>query len=450
MTVQEQGPGAFDPDVLARFRELEQGEAGGAGSVADRDAGESRERWEAARRRAGVTRVSELTGLDHVGIPVFQAVTPGVPLHDPVHQAGGLTADRARASVVLAAVARSSACQEVPPALLASVHDARRRGLPIVDPLETTAALEPSYDDHQEVAWAWGYDVAQGRRVLVPVELVGLVWPQAGSPVAAVLGDGGLGAGLALVDAVLAALYDVVEQDCWTMASVLGQVLVGALDTFSEHHARAVADVLRPLAVASLPPHLQRAAARFSAAGVDLQLSSVTVGVQVACVVAVAAEGGGAERSYRGLGTHLDPVEAVGLAMASVARARVAAASEGWTGPAGAALVPTWMLDGSHGGAAAPWRASREPLDLDEVGGSSAVTPRAQLRELVTRLGAAGLDRIVVVDLTPAGGTVASCRVLVPGAESWGAGRGRVGTRLTSAWNAAAARATSADGATRA
>ncbi len=64
------------------------------------------ETWKAiqpALRRAGVTRVADVTGLDRLGIPVFQAVRPA-SRNLSVSQGKGLTADAARVSGAMEAL----------------------------------------------------------------------------------------------------------------------------------------------------------------------------------------------------------------------------------------------------------------------------------------------------------------------------------------------------------
>src|SRR5690606_30183412 len=65
-------------------------------------------RFAPAARRAGITRIAELTGLDTLGIPVFAAIRPmGKSLS--TQQGKGLTAEAARISALMESLETFSA-----------------------------------------------------------------------------------------------------------------------------------------------------------------------------------------------------------------------------------------------------------------------------------------------------------------------------------------------------
>jgi ribosomal protein S12 methylthiotransferase accessory factor len=55
------------------------------------------------------------------------------------------------------------------------------------------------------------------------------------------------------------------------------------------------------------------------------------------------------------------------------------------------------------------------------------------IRLILDRLAAHGIERVIAVDFTTPGG-FAVVRVLVPGLEFWAMDQGRIGTRATEFW----------------
>lgn len=384
-----------------------------------------------------VTRISEITGLDRVGIPVFQAVVPTSSARTCVYHAGGLDADEARSLVALTAIAREYACEPIRTVVICSVNDARDQDISILDPRDGTSTLDVSYDDDVEVAWGWGYDLLGDSWVLVPVESAAFSWPKVGGPVYASLTDGGVGSGFTFVEAVLDGIYDVLQRDAWSIASAIGQAFHQAANTTVDRPFQS-RGFLQPIALASLPDYLQGAADCFAAVEASLHLFSVVSDHEVPTVLAIANDAKYPARTHRGLGTDLDPVTAATKAVVGVAQARATAAAEGWEHPDLDSVAPAWIGDGLQPDTGPVWP-SRQHVGLVEVRELAAKGPLASLRNVVSRLDSIGLDRIIVVDLAPAQSAVAACRVLVPGAETWGIDQGEVGVRLTAAWNAAAA-----------
>src|SRR5207249_2958495 len=81
----------------------------------------------------GITRLADVTGLDRIGLPVFQAIRP-LSRSVSVAQGKGLTADAARASALMEAVETWHAERIDRPLRLARERDLRAAGLPFADP----------------------------------------------------------------------------------------------------------------------------------------------------------------------------------------------------------------------------------------------------------------------------------------------------------------------------
>ncbi|MDQ0322203.1 YcaO-like protein with predicted kinase domain [Pararhizobium capsulatum DSM 1112] len=119
--------------------------------------------------RAGVTRLGDLTGLDHLGIPVAQAVRP-VALSEVTSLGRGKTLQQAAIGALMEAMERVYA-EAVPPG---RVFVATAQELGIAEGAFDTLALPERKRDWRsvETAWVLGLDVAGGTEIPVPLELV--------------------------------------------------------------------------------------------------------------------------------------------------------------------------------------------------------------------------------------------------------------------------------------
>ncbi|HUS32654.1 MAG TPA: YcaO-like family protein, partial [Kofleriaceae bacterium] len=178
-------------------------------------------------KRAGITRIADLTGLDTLGIPVFAAIRP-MGLSLSTQQGKGITPDAARISALMESLetwsaehialpivrgsyralskkyARSPATRRRPSA----THDDRPR---VVD-VRTLPRTAKRLDLDERWAWIEGRDIVSGDRVLVPLQAVSLDTTFDKPPVFDVSSNG-LGAGNSLGEATLQGVCEVLERD---------------------------------------------------------------------------------------------------------------------------------------------------------------------------------------------------------------------------------------------
>ncbi len=119
-------------------------------------------------RRARITRIGDLTGLDRLGLPVVQAVRPAA-LSEVTSLGRGLTTTEASVGAIMEALERYYA-EAIPPqrVFLATADE-----LEIADGLFDTHVVAGSEDWRTStIPWIAGLDVATGQVLPVPLELV--------------------------------------------------------------------------------------------------------------------------------------------------------------------------------------------------------------------------------------------------------------------------------------
>jgi ribosomal protein S12 methylthiotransferase accessory factor len=188
------------------------------------DAAEMLARLGPALEWAGVTRIGEVTHLDRIGLPVFQAVRP-MSRSLAVHQGKGRCEADARISAAMEAI--EGACAE---SVQADGPFCRFDDLP-------EEARLPRFLDYGEVRpsrtqwpdapirWHAAERFPEGGRAFVPFDTVSVDFTFDGdSPFAR--SSLGLGAGASLEDATRAALFERIERDAqayWLKSGMAGQ-----------------------------------------------------------------------------------------------------------------------------------------------------------------------------------------------------------------------------------
>lgn len=166
----------------------------------------------------GITRVSDITGLDVLGIPVAMAVRPGSWTLS-VSQGKGQTLLLAKVSATMEAIEFWHAERARPP--LSHVGtSARELGLDYsVRDLEL--ASNPFLDDDSRLDWVDAVGVLSGCRVPVPVDAVCFRDPtvDAWTPWTGRASSNGLASGNGVDEAALHALYEIVERDALSRPS---------------------------------------------------------------------------------------------------------------------------------------------------------------------------------------------------------------------------------------
>lgn len=352
----------------------------------------------------GITRLGNITGLDRIGIPVAVAVRPN-SRSVSVAQGKGLDLPQAMASALMEACEGFHA-EEIGPTRQASYRalaagDAVAEA--VVDPGTLCPGFRP-FDPERPIHWTRGFDLLRAEPCWLPAELVHTDYtrPQEGFFLA---GSNGLASGNQLVEAVNAALYELVERD--------GVALWAACPL----NARAAA----ALDLASVDdPDCRALLGRYAAAGIAVRVWHVTSEVAIAaflCEIRDPAPGDPARlRRFHGSGCHAERGVALARALSEAAQARLTyiAGMRDDLAPAEYAEAPDSDIADALLGALA--RAAA-PVPFRDVPSFTSDDLAEDLRWVLGRLAAAGFARAVAVDLTRAEFAIPVVRLVVPGLE---------------------------------
>ncbi len=259
----------------------------------------------AVMSRWGITRVTDITRLDRLGMPVFTSVRPrGRVLR--VHAGKGLQAVDARVGAVMEALEHAVA--EPDARALASarqrpcgqLQDDWQGAWRLVDLAPAFGRALAADDPLDTVRCEWWHAGVRAGDAWLPAELVHMPWACA-RPLFGVTSNG-LASGNTLAEATLHGALEVLERDALSMA-----------------HAATALPCLR---VDTLPAPFAAMAQAWQACGVTLHVRALPSAAGLPCFQAVLHEPDGDIPLAEGSGLHPDAAIALSRAVCEAAQAR--------------------------------------------------------------------------------------------------------------------------------
>lgn len=348
----------------------------------------------------GITRLGNITGLDHIGIPVAVAVRPN-SRSVSVSQGKGLDLTQAMVSALMEAIEGFHA-EEIAEGRRATYRELAA-DCAVVDPtaLCTTGR---TFDADATILWLEGFDLLKQEPCWVPAEIVHTDYTQ---PLDGyfLAGSNGLASGNHLVEAISSAICELVERDAVAVWSTLG--------------VRTKAR--RALDIAFVDdPDCRALLAKYEKARIAVRLWNVTTDIgipAILCDIRDLSEGDPRRlRRFHGAGCHPDRAIALARALTEAAQTRLTYIAgirddllpAEYEEPATGDIVDA-LLDAL--------RQETAPHSFHDVPSFAASDLCQDLHWELERLGSAGISRTVAVDLTRPDFEIPVVRVVIPGLE---------------------------------
>lgn len=371
-------------------------------------------RIEALLPRFGITRLSRLTGLDRIGIPVWNAVSPNAR-SIVINQGKGISDIDAKVSAAMEALERAIAGEPLVPARHASRRDFAVAGEQCL-PLDIFVAAGQAFlAEEEKLDWFAGRDVLTGERVWVPREAICLdrtdraprFWQS----------SDGLASGNSETEATLHGLLERIERDADRLWRLLPR-------------DKRLATAIDPAGFND--PVVDALVGRFREAGLELRFFDITSDLAIPTYAAVLGDTGILDKKEPlfhdatvGYGTHPVATRAIIRALTEVAQSRLTYISgarddlfaESFTRP----LAPETL---------ALFEARPAPPKPYPTPAGDAAALLAHCLEV---LAVSGITPVVAVPLTDASLPVSVVKMVVPALENpEGARRHAVGSRALS------------------
>jgi YcaO-like protein with predicted kinase domain len=355
-------------------------------------------------RQIGISRIGDVTGLDRIGIPVAVAVRPNSRSFS-VSQGKGIGLAQARTSALMEAIELYHGEALVERTVTASYRELSAKARVVAPDSLCGTGVPLPFDTRIE--WMEGYDLIARESVWLPWEVVHTDYtlPTRHSGVHFLSGTNGLASGNHRLEAISSAISELVERDAVAL-----------------WHARSVHDrSLCRLDLGSIDDgSCCRLLEKYKEAGIVPRVWDVTSDIGIPAFIcdipASTDEPDGGLRRFRGAGCHSDRSVALSRALTEAAQIRLtyiagirddlppADYRESVEQTLGAALIDALAQ-------------ANMPRAFRDVPNFESDDIAVDLHWELERMRAAGITRVIAVDLTRPELDIPVVRMVVPGLE---------------------------------
>jgi YcaO-like protein with predicted kinase domain len=379
--------------------------------------------------RVGVTTVSDVTDLDHVGIPNFMSVRPrdldpGISYYN----GKGTTRADAHAGALMEAIERHAgeSCRY---STVVGTYDELRRSYTCVDPRDIIVPMVREYSDDLSLEWVCGYDLLNDRETLVPLNAVVCPYRPTEGTTLFYASTNGLASGNTLIEALCHAICEVIERDA--EALMMARTQIGpAARALLGIAGDPVRSAPRQISFDGLPRRAVPLISMLRHAGLRVFLRDYTSTAGIATIDCTVVERGndGVDTAYGGCGSHPDARVALLRAITEAAQSRVTMIQGGREDlPEVLRQNPAVHVEDLFEGAEVISFADVPTVDHQYIDDD--------VDFMIERLPRDGITQLIAFDLTHPDVGIPVVRVVVPLAETWTVfhlhtGRGTFGPRI--------------------
>lgn len=358
----------------------------------------------------GLTRIANITGLDKIGIPVTISIRPN---------SYSVATSSGKGTTLEAAIV--SAAMESIELYWAETIDLPEINIPYtqlaenyqVIPLEKLPLRENSlFKVNRAEQWCLGWDIVNQNEVAVPVQIVSMnyhrFWYKDFTSLGSFdMGSNGLASGNHFLEAVSSALFELIERDaisCHLEAFMKGYGMPGY------HMPRVCLETIESPVVLEL-------LAKFEAAQVVPILFDCTVDTEVPVYRSQVYDPSGQTPSSHGYGAHLDPEVAMVRSLTEAAQTRAILIS-GARDDIFHQYYTALRLQRNSGSEARTLESNPPTVDARVRTSQATSTFEEDIEIILGKLKQAGLNQVIVFDLSPPEWDISVVRVIVPGLEA--------------------------------
>jgi len=363
-------------------------------------------------QRIGVTRVTEITHLDRIGIPVYSAIRPTAEDGAVSIYAGkGATRSQAKASAMMEAFERYSAekkSADSKKSIKAPIDDIKE----YLDPESLILPQDNELDG--EIEWVKAKNLKDENEVHVPANAVYHPYNPPEDCISLFRSNtNGLASGNAMEEAIFHGLMELIERDAWSIfeAKRGSKREVDCRDTDN----KIIKWLLR----------------KFEVAKIEITLIDLTNDIRIPTIAAVADDVLLKDPALLsiGVGTHLDPEVAVIRALTEVAQSRATQIH----GTREDTVRAIFMRKAGYERMKKinrHWFGEPEKIiGLDEIKNKSKRTFKDDIEVTLKELRRCGFSDVFMVNLTREV-KIPVVRVIVPGLEVFAVDNTRIGDRI--------------------
>lgn len=259
---------------------------------------------------AGITRITEITHLDRIGLPVFSAIRP--TSQDgaiSIYGGKGISSEHAKASAMMEGFERYSAEKQDENLVTGTVSEISSKGNTIdIESLNLPKDFKKENIELFNLEWNICHDLISGDDYYVPSNAIYHPYVLEDNSCQSLFksNTNGLASGNSLEEAILHGMFEVIERDAWSI-----------FELTHKNYKQIDLDSIESETV-------NDAISKFSENDIKIKLMDFTADVNIPTIAASADDTllKDAGLLTLGIGTHLDPEVAVLRALTEVAQSR--------------------------------------------------------------------------------------------------------------------------------
>ncbi len=367
---------------------------------------------------AGITRISDITHLDRIGLPVFTAVRPTSKEGSiSIYGGKGINEEHAKASAMMEGFERYSAEKQDEMLFIGSLNDVSDMGNFIhPESLNLPNNFKKENLDSMILEWNIGHDLISDEDYYVPSNAVYHPYITENTSASPLFksNTNGLASGNSLNEAILHGMFEVIERDAWSIFELThknsSQIDLDSIES----------DLIKDMLL------------KFSKNEVDIKLMNLTADINVPTIAASADDTllKDAGLLTLGIGTHLNPEIAVIRALTEVAQSRATQIHGAREDTVRADFARTAGYERMKRINKHYFEDDENKISFEDIENNSTTSITRDINVVLEELERNEIERVVYCDLTRPELDVNVVRVVIPTMELYSIDQSRAGYRF--------------------
>ena len=369
-------------------------------------------------KKAGITRIADITDLDRIGLPIYTAIRPTAEEGAiSIYGGKGISKDHAKASAMMEGFERYSAeRQDSDETIIATPNEIGRYG-DYIDPKSLNLPKDFEKKDISDInlEWSKSKDIISGNEYYIPTNAI--FHPYASDSNAESLfksNTNGLASGNILDEAILHGMLEVIERDAWSIFELThknyAQIDIESIES------ELILDIIN----------------KFESEGIKIKLMDFTADIKIPTIAASADDTITKDAGLLtlGMGTHLDPEVAILRALTEVAQSRATQINGAREDTVRADFAREAGYERMKRINKYYFKDEEEKISLSDIENKSTSSITKDIEIVKNELTANDIEKILYVDLTRPEIDVSVVRVVIPEMEVYTIDPSRAGYRF--------------------
>ncbi|WP_407414325.1 YcaO-related McrA-glycine thioamidation protein [Methanobrevibacter sp.] len=367
---------------------------------------------------AGITRITEITHLDRIGLPVFSAIRPTSQEGAiSIYGGKGISVEHAKASAMMEGFERYSAEKQDENTVTGTVSEISSKGNIIdIESLNLPKDFKKENINSLNLEWNSCRDLINGEDYYVPSNAIYHPYTADDNSVRSLFksNTNGLASGNSLEEAILHGIFEVIERDAWSIFELTHknskQIDLNSIES----------DVVND------------ALSKFSENEINIKLMDLTADINVPTIAASADDTllKDAGLLTLGIGTHLDPEVAILRALTEVAQSRATQIHGAREDTVRADFARTAGYERMKRINKHYFEDEDEKINLSDIENRSTDSITKDIDIVLAELKANEIEHVLYYDLTRPELNVSVVRVIIPTMELYSIDQSRAGYRF--------------------